>query len=189
MQKTADRLLAEEWLPSRFNLAIFRLLGLIVAARVQRRPSSATRLYHDREQHPLEAYAMSCALISVPAIHFFVALLPRLRWPWLTGSLVIVALPFASIFAWDLVVFSVALAALLLRAVTGARIDAIRMQSPLIHTLMVALSLSSIVLGWRTAWLGIAWLSLVALNAISAIVLRAWRERVSIFAREVSQTT
>ncbi len=189
MQITPDRSLAEEWLPSRFNLAIFRLLGLMVATRVQHRPSSASMLYHDREQHPLEAYVMSCALLSVPAIHFFVALLPRLRWPWLTGSLVIVALPFVSIFAWDLVVFSVALAALLLRAVTGVKIDAIRMQSPIIHMLMVALSLSSIVLEWRTAWLGIAWLALVALNALCAIALRAGRERVSIFAREVSQTT
>jgi len=187
MQTVRDRSLSEEWLPSRFDLAIFRMLGLLVALRVRPRQSAAVLLHHDREQHPLEAYALTCALIAVPSVHFFAAIAPRLRWPWLIGPLVVVALPFAATLAWDLVVFSVALFAIVLRKLTGVEVPAIALQSPVIHSVMIALSVSSIAFGWRTAWLGVAWLALAALNALCAIVLRAARDRVSGFMREVSQ--
>ena len=186
MQTERDRSLAEEWLPSRFHLAVFRMLGLLVALASRGRPSSAIVLQHDREQHPLEAYALSCALLAVPSLHFFVAIAPRLRWPWLTGPLVILALPFAMTLAWDIVVFSVALVTLVVRSLTGLDIQAITLQGPVIHGLMLALSAASVALGWRTAWLGGAWLGLVVLNALCAGVLWAARDRVAKFAREVS---
>ena len=107
MQTDRNRLLAEEWLPSRFNLAIFRMLGLLVALASRRRASPALLLHHDREQHPLEPYALSCALVAVPSVHFFGAIAPGLRWPWLTWPLVILALPFVATLAWEFVVFSV----------------------------------------------------------------------------------
>ena len=186
MQTERDRSLAEEWLPSRFHLAIFRMLGLLVALASRGRPSSAILLQHDREQHPLEAYALSCTLLAVPSLHFIVAIAPRLRWPWLTGPLVILALPFAMTLAWDIVVFSVALAAIVLRSLTRLNIQAIKLQGPVIHGLMLALSAASFALGWKTAWLGGAWLGLVVLNALCAVVLWAVRDRVARFAREVS---
>ena len=187
MQSASNRSIAEEWLPSRFDLAIFRMLGLLVALASTRRPSPALVLHHDREQHPLEAYALSCLLVAVPSVHFFGAIASGLRWPWLTWPLVILALPFAATLAWDLVVFSVAFIALGLRKLTGLEVRAIRIQNPVIHSLMIVLSACSVAYGWRTAWLGAAWLTLVALNALCAIALVAARGRVDRFAREVSQ--
>lgn len=187
MQTDRNRLLAEEWLPSRFNLAIFRMLGLLVALASRRRLSPALRLHHDREQHPLEAYVMSCALVAVPSGHVFGAIASGLRWPWLTWPLVILALPIVATLAWELVVFSVVFFALGLRKLTGLEIRAIRIQNPVIHSLMIALSACSIAYEWRTAWLGAAWLALVALNALCSFALFAARDRVDSFAREASQ--
>lgn len=187
MQTDRNRLIAEEWLPSRFDLAIFRMLGLIVALASRRRPSPALLLHHDREQHPLEAYVMSCALVAVVSVHFFGAVASRLRWPWLTWPLVLLVLPFVATLAWDIVVFSVVLVTLGVRKLTGLELRAIRIQNPVIHSLMIALSACSIAYGWRTAWLGAAWLALVALNALCSIALFAVRNRVESFAREVSQ--
>ncbi|MBI2215424.1 MAG: hypothetical protein HYU52_17375 [Acidobacteria bacterium] len=182
-----ERLLAEEWLPSRFNLAMFRALGLLVATILGRRPSPATILHHDRAHHPLEAYSLSCALIAVPSIHVLGAAVPRLSLQWLTIPLVVVALPFAAVIAWDIVVFSVAIVALILGKASGRKVDALSMQTPVIHGLMVALSISAVAFRWRTAWLGWMWLALVALNALCALGLAARRERVAGFARGVLQ--
>lgn len=187
MRTDRNRLLAEEWLPSRFDLAIFRMLGLIVALASGRRLSPALLLHHDREQNPLEPYVMSCVLVAVPSIHFFGAIASHLRWPWLTWPLVILALPFVATLAWDIVVFSVVFVASGLRKLTGLAIRAIRLQNPVIHLLMIALSACSVAYGWRTSWLGAAWLALVALNALCSIALLAARGRVDSFAREVSQ--
>jgi hypothetical protein len=185
MQTLRERLLAEEWLPSRFHLAIFRVLGLAMAIATRRRTSTAVMLHHDREQHPLEAYAMSCALIAVPSVHLFGALLPRLRWPWATAPLVALALPFAAIVAWDIVVFAVVLVVLAVRSATGSRFEPVRLQGAVIHSLMVALAAASIALGWATAWLGYAWLGLVATNAACALVLFLVRGSVDRFSRQV----
>lgn len=179
--------LGEEWLPTRFNLAIFRVVGLIVAAALGRRPSNASILHHDRAHHPLEAYSLSCALIAAPSIHLLAAAAPRMTLPWLTIPLAVLALPFAAVIAWDVVVFSVAILALVLSRVAGREVSALSMQTPVIHGLMIALSVSAVALGWRTAWLGWAWLALVAANALCAVALAAARERVAGFVREASQ--
>lgn len=187
MQSGPERLVAEEWLPSRFDLATFRLLGLLVALASGRRPSAALLLHHEREQNALEAYALACGLLAVPSIHIFAAIVPRLRWPWLTGPLVALALPFATTVAWEAVVFSVALFTLALHRLTGVEIPALRLQNPAIHSLMIALSVCAVAYEWRTAWLGAAWLALVALNLLCSSVLWTARERVERFSREVLQ--
>jgi len=186
VQTMRDHSLAEEWLPSRFNLAIFRMLGLAVASGVKGRKSPATLLGHDRTHHPVEAYSLTCALIAVPSLHLLVDVAPRLPNRWVTIPLMIAALPFAAIMAWDIVVFSVALFALVLGRLAGRKIAAIGMQTPVIQGLMLALAGASIALGWRSAWLGWAWLALVALNAICATALAAARDSVTRFSREVS---
>lgn len=187
MQSVRDRSLAEEWLPSRFDLAIFRMLGLAVALASRRKPSAAVLLEHQREQHPLEAYALSCALVAVPCVHLFVALVSWLRWPWVTAPLLAVALPPAATLAWDVVVFSVAFFVFALRKLTGLDVQTIRLQGPVIHSLMIALAACSIAYEWRTAWLGAAWLVLVGINALCAVALRTASARIERFAREVSQ--
>lgn len=187
MQIARDRSLAEEWLPSRFNLAAFRMLGLAVASLTERKKSRASILSHDRAHHPLEACTLTCLLIAVPSLHVLVGAAPRMPIPWVTIPLVVAALPFVVIMAWDVVVFSVALFALLLGHLSGRKLPATGMQTPVIQSLMLALSGASIALEWRSAWLGWGWLALVALNAICAVVLAATRERVSCFMREVSQ--
>ena len=104
MRTMRDRSLAEEWLPTRFNLALFRMLGLVVAVIVRKRRSSAQLLHHDREQHPLEGYVLSCTLVAVPSVHFLSWLLPRFRWPWLATPLLQLVLPFLATMAWDIVI-------------------------------------------------------------------------------------
>jgi hypothetical protein len=144
-------------------------------------------LGHDPAHHPLEAYSLTCALIAFPSLHLLVDIFPRLPFPWVTTPLLIVTLPFVAIMAWDIVVFSVALFALILGSLAGRKIAAIGMQTPVIQGLMLALSGASIVLEWRSAWVGSAWLALVGLNAVCAIALAVARERVAGFVREVSQ--
>jgi hypothetical protein len=183
----AEHRLAEEWLPSRFNLAMFRVVGLLVAASLGRRPSPATLLSHDRAHHPLEAYSLSCALIAVPSIHLLAAAAPRVLLPWLTIPLILVALPFAAVMAWDIVIFSVAIVALVLGKASGREVSALALQTPVIHGLMLALSASAIALEWKTAWLGWAWLAMAGINALCALGLTAARSRVAGFVREVSQ--
>ncbi|MGK2856250.1 MAG: hypothetical protein ACSLFQ_03485 [Thermoanaerobaculia bacterium] len=187
MQNVRDRSLAEEWLPSRFSLAIFRMLGLSMALASRRKPSAAVLLEHHREQHPLEAYALSCALVAVPCVHLFVALVAGLRWPWVTAPLLAIVLPPVATLAWDAIVFAVAFLAFGLRRLTGLDVPAIRLQGPAIHSLMIALAACSIAYEWRTAWLGAAWLALVGINAFCAVALRVASERVDRFEREVSQ--
>ncbi|MFA6957416.1 MAG: hypothetical protein WC538_16210 [Thermoanaerobaculia bacterium] len=186
MQIGREHSLAEEWLPSRFNLAAFRMLGLVVASRVRERKSPATLLGHDPAHHPAEAYSLTCALIAFPSLHLLVDAAPGMALPWLTIPLLVVALPFVAIMAWDIVVFSVALFALLLGRLAGRKIAAIGLQTPVIQGLMLALSGASIALEWRSAWLGWTWLALVALNALCAVALAATRGRVARFSREVT---
>jgi glucan phosphoethanolaminetransferase (alkaline phosphatase superfamily) len=182
-----ERPLAEEWLPSRFNLALFRALGLAVAAASRRRRSRAAILHHDREQHPLEAYALSCALLAVPSIHLLGAAGPRLPLPWLTVPLLVAALPFLATMAWDVIIFGIALAAFAAGRLTGLALKARPLQSPIIHALTIALSAASVALRWRTAWLGWTWLALAALNAACALALALAAQSVERFSREVGR--
>lgn len=178
---------AEEWLPTRFNHAVFRMLGLAVAALAGSRRSAASMIHHDRAQHPFEAYALTCALVAVPSLHLLVDAAPLMPVPWLTIPLAALALPFVAVAVWDAVVFSVALLALLAGAVARRSFRAIRLQGPVIHGLMLALAAASIGLEWRSAWLGWAWIALVALNALCALALAAARGAVDRFVRSVRE--
>ncbi len=175
------------WLPSRFNLAAFRLLGLFVArAKRDTRLETVTVLQFVRHQHPLEFYSVALAFLVLPTLHAWALIREAFGWPVLLTLPLFLVLPFAVVLAWDLVVFSVAALLWLIGRVVTISASRNKLQSLVTHLAMILIAIAAIAGDWPTRWLGVVWLALVAFNAIAWLLLFALRRPVQQFSDGVT---
>jgi hypothetical protein len=145
------------WLPGRFNLAMFRLLAFFVCRTAKREVRPGLVLAVDRHQSALENYTVALWLVVSSSIYAF-ALLRRVTVAWAAAVL---ALPVA------LLVIQ-ALTQLVLMAPQRWSRSHLRLNTFILMTVMIALSIIIAATAHWSKVVGWAGIVLAALNAVAA---------------------
>lgn len=167
MRLVRDRTEAR-WLPSRFNLALFRAYALVRFHLAPRTLSREPRVYSlERNQSAVEANAVCAWYVATTAVYLFVSL-RGLTHPVL---LAVLALPTAAIVIHLLAIFSSIIGWLvvprrMLEHGTGSEVASL-----LLHSIHIAVSIVMLGQGAPARWIAFTALTLVAANLVAAVMM------------------
>jgi len=171
-----DRLYADEWLPSRFSLGTFRLLGYAVARILERRrPRSGAFLNREARQHPMEATLLALAYWTIPAAQFALLAGEACSWRWFVLPLAFAALLVAVPLAWvGIALLMTPIASMLSTRIGKPSHD---IQALITPSGMLALAGASVLAGWPGAPLGWLWIGLTVVEIVALLACLALRGR------------
>lgn len=171
-----DRLYADEWLPSRFSLGTFRLLGYAVARSLERqRPRSGALLNREARQHPMEATLLALAYWMIPAAQLALLAGEACSWRGFVLPLAFAAMLVAVPLAWVGIALLMTPFASMLSARIGKPTHDI--QALITPTGMLALAVASVLAGWPGAPLGWLWIGLTIVEIAALLTCLALRRR------------
>ena len=165
MRTVRDRADAR-WLPSRFRYAAFRLMAYVIARRVKPREQRGLVLVIDRDQSAIEHYGIAAFVLLTVSSYITAALSVRYH----AAIILIAAVPLAAL-ALELPLY--------LHALTFPGKHAIRFHSVFLWVLLTAAALYFAT--WQT-WVRFparAFLLVLGLNGVSALILRLLRGRIA----------
>jgi hypothetical protein len=151
-----------KWLPSRHRFALMKLIGFLLSSRRQRPEPRRVIYVVDRDQSAVENYGLAIVYFTVTTC-YIAALLPPPAF--------LAAVPLAAI-AVELPMYLI-----------GAAILPLWRDKQTLHSIvmMALLIAASAYFATRTTWVhfvAFAFLALVAVNAVAAVVMFALRNRV-----------
>ncbi len=155
------------WLPSRHNVALFRLAACLRLRRAKPEPHDGI-LVIDRHQSATETWMVMCWLIATMACYLAVTLFAR----WHVAVALAVSLPVALVLLEVPAIFS---------ALTIAPFARDRMRANGI-VVMLLFTAASVYFAMRPTWIRfVAWqfLALLGLNAIAAVIVYAFRDTIA----------
>jgi hypothetical protein len=168
-----------KWLPSRHNLAVFRLLAAIVLMRQRRgprRPEGVLRTAYvlDRHQSALENFTLALLFNSLITVYFAAWLQLRFSLSpvtlfWLMPLLFILAPGVYQLLFHPL---GLLLAGLVRWRLVG-RQQVARIQTGMFYLLMTGIALLALRSETWVRWAGVFWLALLTANAAAAVVMLA----------------
>ena len=171
----------EEWLPSRCNVALFRLFALLKVSRrapTPPTPNLKVKLAFAHDQNPVECYALGFLFSGLVFLYLldWTARLwqPRpLAWP-----LIFLALLAATAVAIQLMVLAAQPVIALGRASGVFRGWVFELQVPFQFAWVTLYSLWRVSGNGWAKWLAAIWLALLIFNGIAALLLRSARKKV-----------
>ena len=179
--RTCRDMTTEEWLPSRCNVALFRLFALLKVSR--RAPSLPTphlkvKLAFARDQNPVESYALG-SLFSGLVFLYLLDWTVRLWQPHpLVWPLIFPGLLAATAVAIQLMVLAAQPIIALGRAAGIFRGRVFELQVPFQFAWMTLYSLWRVGGNGWAKWLAACWLALLIFNGIAALWLRSAKKKV-----------
>jgi uncharacterized membrane protein len=159
-----DRRYADEWLPTRFSLGTFQLLGYAISRGLEgSRPTSGAYLNRESHQHPLETYLLTLAYWLIPTAQLTLVIADGR--PWFVFPIALLALLFLVPNVWVVIAFVFTPAASLISRVSGRPTHDI--QALVTPTGMLILAVVSVIDDWPGAALGWLWLVLTVVEVVS----------------------
>ena len=180
MRKWRD-MTTEEWLPSRCNVALFRLFALLKVSRCTPTPPTPNlkvKLAFARDQNPVESYTLGF-LFSGFVFLYLLDWTMRLWQPHpLAWPLIFLGLLAATAVAIQLMVLAAQPIVALGRAAGIFRGRVFELQVPFQFAWMTFYSLWRVSGNGWAKWLAAIWLALLIINGIAALWLRSARKKV-----------